>query len=195
MIISALRNIICLLGLLIIAPIICIVSIAVMLEDGYPFFFKQKRIGLDQKTFTIYKVRTLKKNAPQVGTHDLSDDFQLKTGKIIRKFKLDEFPQLINVLKGDINLIGPRPGLISQTELEDARLLHGIHKIKPGITGLSQILGYDMSNPQLLAQIDLQYIKNKSFKIDIIILIATFISFPRQFLKNKLNIDNIIDNL
>jgi len=195
MIISALRNIICLLGLLIIAPIICIVSIAVMLEDGYPFFFKQKRIGLDQKTFTIYKVRTLKKNAPQVGTHDLSDDFQLKTGKIIRKFKLDEFPQLINVLKGDINLIGPRPGLISQTELEDARLLHGIHKIKPGITGLSQILGYDMSNPQLLAQIDLQYIKNKSFKIDMIILIATFISFPRQFLKNKLNIDNIIDNL
>ena len=195
MIISALRNIICLLGLLIIAPIICIVSIAVMLEDGYPFFFKQKRIGLDQKTFTIYKVRTLKKNAPQVGTHDLSDDFQLKTGKIIRKFKLDEFPQLINVLKGDINLIGPRPGLISQTELEDARLLHGIHKIKPGITGLSQILGYDMSNPQLLSQIDLQYIKNKSFKIDIIILIATFISFPRQFLKNKLNIDNIIDNL
>jgi len=195
MIISALRNIICFFGLLIIAPIICIVSIAVMLEDGYPFFFKQKRIGLDQKTFTIYKVRTLKKNAPQVGTHDLSDDFQLKTGKIIRKFKLDEFPQLINVLKGDINLIGPRPGLISQTELEDARLLHGIHKIKPGITGLSQILGYDMSNPQLLAQIDLQYIKNKSFKIDIIILIATFISFPRQFLKNKLNIDNIIDNL
>jgi len=195
MIISALRNIICLLGLLIIAPIICIVSIAVMLEDGYPFFFKQKRIGLDQKTFTIYKVRTLKKNAPQVGTHDLSDDFKLKTGKIIRKFKLDEFPQLINVLKGDINLIGPRPGLISQTELEDARLLHGIHKIKPGITGLSQILGYDMSNPQLLAQIDLQYIKNKSFKIDMIILIATFISFPRQFLKNKLNIDNIIDNL
>ena len=195
MIISALRNIICLLGLLIIAPIICIVSIAVMLEDGYPFFFKQKRIGLDQKTFTIYKVRTLKKNAPQVGTHDLSDDFQLKTGKIIRKFKLDEFPQLINVLKGDINLIGPRPGLISQTELEDARLLHGIHKIKPGITGLSQILGYDMSNPQLLAQIDLQYIKNKSFKIDMIILIATFISFPRQFLKNKLNIVNIVDNL
>jgi len=195
MIISALRNIICFFGLLIIAPIICIVSIAVMLEDGYPFFFKQKRIGLDQKTFTIYKVRTLKKNAPQVGTHDLSDDFQLKTGKIIRKFKLDEFPQLINVLKGDINLIGPRPGLISQTELEDARLLHGIHKIKPGITGLSQILGYDMSNPQLLAQIDLQYIKNKSFKIDMIILIATFISFPRQFLKNKLNIDNIIDNL
>jgi len=195
MIISALRNIICFFGLLIIAPIICIVSIAVMLEDGYPFFFKQKRIGLDQKTFTIYKVRTLKKNAPQVGTHDLSDDFQLKTGKIIRKFKLDEFPQLINVLKGDINLIGPRPGLISQTELEDARLLHGIHKIKPGITGLSQILGYDMSNPQLLAQIDLQYIKNKSFKIDMIILIATFISFPRQFLKNKLNIVNIVDNL
>ena len=195
MIISALRNIICFFGLLIIAPIICIVSIAVMLEDGYPFFFKQKRIGLDQKTFTIYKVRTLKKNAPQVGTHDLSDDFQLKTGKIIRKFKLDEFPQLINVLKGDINLIGPRPGLISQTELEDARLLHGIHNIKPGITGLSQILGYDMSNPQLLAQIDLLYIKNKSFKIDMIILIATFISFPRQFLKNKLNIVNIMDNL
>ena len=98
MIISALRNIICLIGLLLIMPIICIASFAVFLEDGFPFFFKQKRVGLNQKIFTIYKVRTLKKNAPQVGTHELKNGFQLKTGRIIRKFKLDEFPQLFNVL-------------------------------------------------------------------------------------------------
>ena len=195
MIISALRNIICIIGLLLIMPIICIASFAVFLEDGFPFFFKQKRIGLNQKIFTIYKVRTLKKNAPQVGTHELKNDFQLKTGRIIRKFKLDESPQLFNVLRGDINLIGPRPGLTSQTKLEDIRSLNGIHKIKPGITGLAQILGYDMSNPQTLAEIDLIYINNKSFKIDMLILIGTFVNMPRNYLKNKFDIANSKNNI
>ena len=195
MIISALRNIICIIGLLLIMPIICIASFAVFLEDGFPFFFKQKRIGLNQKIFTIYKVRTLKKNAPQVGIHELKNDFQLKTGRIIRKFKLDEFPQLFNVLRGDINLIGPRPGLTSQTKLEDVRSLNGIHKIKPGITGLAQILGYDMSNPQTLAEIDLIYINNKSFKIDMLILIGTFVNMPRNYLKNKFDIANSKNNI
>ena len=195
MIISALRNIICIIGLLLIMPIICIASFAVFLEDGFPFFFKQKRIGLNQKIFTIYKVRTLKKNAPQVGTHELKNDFQLKTGRIIRKFKLDEFPQLFNVLRGDINLIGPRPGLTSQTKLEDVRSLNGIHKIKPGITGLAQILGYDMSNPQTLAEIDLIYINNKSLKIDMLILIGTFVNMPRNYLKNKFDIANSKNNI
>ncbi len=104
---------------------------------------------------------------------------------------MDEFPQLYNVIKRDINLIGPRPGLKSQTELEDARLLNGIHRIKPGITGLAQILGYDMSNPSLLAEIDLLYMKHKSLKIDTMILIGTFINFPKKYLTNKLGIANL----
>jgi O-antigen biosynthesis protein WbqP len=191
MIISAIRNIICLIGLLIMIPIIFLTAMLVFIEDGFPFFHKQQRLGLNQKIFTIYKIRTLKQNAPQVGTHDLNDNFQLSSGKIIRKLKLDEFPQLFNVLKGEINLIGPRPGLITQIELRDARFENGIHKIKPGITGLAQILGYDMSNPLLLTEIDLLYMKHKSFKIDVMILIGTFVSFPRQYLTRKFSISNL----
>lgn len=191
MIISAIRNIICISGLLVMIPIICISALVVIIEDGLPFFFKQERLGLNQKIFTIYKIRTLKRDAPQVGTHELKDSFQLKTGKIIRKLKLDEFPQLFNVIKGDLNLIGPRPGLKSQTELEDARLLYGIHKIKPGITGLAQILGYDMSNPSQLAEIDLLYKNHKSLKIDTMILVGTFVNFPKKYLINKLGIENL----
>ena len=190
MIISAIRNIICLIGLLVMMPIIFLASMAVLIEDGFPVFFKQKRLGLNQKIFTIYKVRTLKRNTPQVGTHELTDNYQLKSGRIIRKLKLDEYPQLYNVLKGDINIIGPRPGLISQTELEDARSLNGIHKIKPGITGLAQILDYDMSNPNLLAEIDSLYIQHKSIKIDALILIGTFINSPKKYLKSKFGISN-----
>jgi len=191
MIISAIRNTICLLGLIFMVPIISMAIIAVMIEDGFPLFFKQKRVGLNQEIFTIYKVRTLKRNAPQVGTHQLKENFQLNSGKFIRALKLDEFPQLYNVIRGDINLIGPRPGLISQTELEDARLNNGVHKIKPGITGLAQVLGYDMSDPVLLADIDLLYVKHKSFKINTIILISTFFNFPRSYLSAKFEISNL----
>ena len=191
MIISAVRNIICLLGLIFMVPILCMAAIIVIVEDGFPPFFKQQRIGLHQEIFTIYKVRTLKRNAPQVGTHELKENFQLKSGKFIRALKLDEFPQLYNVIRGDINLIGPRPGLISQTKLEDARLKNGIHKIKPGITGLAQVLGYDMSNPVLLADIDLLYMQHKSFKVNIIILMSTFFSFPKKYLAARFKISNL----
>ena len=86
-----------------------------------PFLFRQRRVGLHQKNFTIYKLRTLKKSTPQVGTHELQESFKLKSGKIIRAMKLDEFPQLVNVLKGELNLVGPRPGLDSQTKLKESR--------------------------------------------------------------------------
>ena len=118
MIIVALRNIISIVGLILLLPLLIMVSLFIILEDGFPIFFKQKRLGLNQKIFTIYKLRTLTKNSPQVGTHDLDESFKLKAGKVIRAMKLDEFPQLINVIKGELNLVGPRPGLSSQIELK-----------------------------------------------------------------------------
>ena len=99
-----------------------------------------------------------------------------------RKIKLDEFPQPINVLKGDINLIGPRPGLVSQIDLIKSRNAIVIYEIKPGITGLSQVLGYDMSDPEKLAKIDKMYIQKQTLYIDFLILISTFISFPKKYL-------------
>ena len=113
----------------------------IFIEDGSPFFFKQKRLGLNQKIFTIYKLRTLKKSAPQVSTHELEESCQLKVGKMIRAMKLDEFPQLLNVMKGELTLVGPRPGLATQIELKESRVRLGVFEITPGITGLSQILG------------------------------------------------------
>ena len=188
MMIIALRNTICLIGLFLILPFLVASSIFILIEDGFPLFFKQKRIGINKNIFTIYKIRTLKTNAPNVGTHDLEDSYKLKAGRIIRALKLDEFPQLFNVFKGDINLVGPRPGLESQIELEQARTEAGIFIVKPGITGLAQVLGYDMSEPVTLAAIDKIYIKNKSICLDLLILMGTFISFPRNYLASKFGV-------
>jgi O-antigen biosynthesis protein WbqP len=191
MIIIAIRNVICLIGLLLMLPLLLIASFFIYLEDGLPLFFKQQRLGLHKKLFTIYKIRTLIKHTPDIGTHELEDSYKLRVGKVIRALKLDEFPQLLNVLKGQINLIGPRPGLESQIELAQARAELSIFNSKPGITGLAQVLGYDMENPVKLAEIDKVYIINKSVALDIVILIATFTSLPKTYLAKKLDIMNI----
>ena len=191
MIIVALRNIICLIGLILILPFMLIASLLIFLEDGFPVFFKQKRIGLNKQTFTIFKIRTLKRNAPQVGTHEIEDRYKLKVGSIVRALKLDEFPQLLNVIRGDLNLIGPRPGLESQLALEDARMVQGVFDTKPGITGLAQVLGYDMSAPEMLAKVDKLYVNHKSIKLNTIIFLGTFFKYPRTYLVSMLNIPNL----
>ena len=172
--IIALRNFVCIIGLIIILPVLCCITILIIIEDGFPPFFTQERLGMDKKIFKIYKIRTMKKNTPQLGTHEVKSHFQLRSGVLARSLKLDEFPQLINVIKGDINLIGPRPGLVSQTELAKERNIRGIFKVKPGITGLSQVLGYDRSNPYKQAVISTQYVEKKAFYIESLLLIITF---------------------
>ena len=182
---------ICLIGLILISPVLALCCIFILIEDGPPFFFKQERFGLYQKNFTMYKLRTLKRSAPQVGTHELEESFKLQAGKIIRTMKLDEFPQLLNVIRGELNLVGPRPGLISQIELKESRERLGIFEFTPGITGLSQILGYDMSNPDKLAAVDKIYIQNHTMTLDMILLLGTFISAPRNYLALKFDIPNL----
>ena len=191
MIIVVLRNIICLIGLIVILPFMVIASLLICLEDGFPVFFKQKRIGLNKQIFTIYKIRTLKRNAPQVGTHEIEDRYKLTIGRIVRALKLDEFPQLWNVIRGDLNLIGPRPGLESQLALEEARMVQGVFDAKPGITGLAQVLGYDMSTPERLAEVDKLYVNHKSIKLNTIIFLGTFFKYPRTYLASMLNISDI----
>ena len=181
------RNLICAIGLIIISPFLFFAALMIIIEDGMPVFFIQERVGKNNVIFKIIKIRTLKKEAPNTGTHQLDQKYQLVCGKLFRKIKLDEFPQLINVLKGDINLIGPRPGLISQAELTEFRSAKGIYEIKPGITGLSQVLGYDMSDPIKLAEVDKLYIENKSIYIDFLILLGTFVKFPKNYLIKLVN--------
>ena len=187
-IIELIRNLVCLTGLIVIAPLILIAGLFIVLEDGLPLFFIQERIGKNKKNFNIIKIRTLKKNTPNTGTHQLKNIHLLKNGKWIRKIKLDEFPQLINVLKGDINLVGPRPSLLSQSELLTERSNKNIYQVKPGITGLAQILGYDMSDPKKLAEIDETYIINKSMILNCEIILGTFFNYPKKNLKIKFNI-------
>lgn len=176
------RDFICIIGLVAISPVLFFAAIAIFIEDGMPVFFVQERLGKNKLIFKIIKMRTLKLEAPNIGTHELEEKHKLRSGELIRKIKLDEFPQLINVLKGEINLVGPRPGLVSQVDLTENRVAKGIYGIKPGITGLSQVLGYDMSNPEKLAEIDKIYIDKKSLYIDFLIITSTFITYPRKYL-------------
>ena len=188
MLILITRNIICLAALIIMLPIMVFASLLIFVEDGLPIFFRQERLGKNKKIFTIYKIRTMKNDAPQLGTHAVSKNFLLKIGKFIRKIKLDEFPQLINVVIGDINLVGPRPGLVTQEILSSERDKKNIFNIKPGVTGLAQILGYDMSDPKKLSEVDLIYMKNKSKYVDLIILLGTFFSKFRNQIASKLGV-------
>ena len=130
MIILALRNTISVMGLILVLPLLVIISFFIYLEDGWPIFFKQKRLGINKEEFTIFKIRTMRKNTPELGTHDVDKTFQLRMGKVIRAIKLDELPQLINVLKGDINLVGPRPGLVTQNDLQKERYKRNIFIVK-----------------------------------------------------------------
>ena len=185
---SIIRNLIILVALLPILPFLCVLFLVIIIEDGMPAIFIQERVGFQKKIFRLFKVRTMKNNTLQAGTHDIDQTQVLRCGKIIRKFKLDEFLQLINVLKGDINLVGPRPSLANQTQLVLERDKLGIYAIKPGITGLSQVCGYDMSDPKKLAFVDDLYIKHQTFVLDFKILISTFTGIFKKDLKKRFGI-------
>lgn len=174
-----------LLGLILLTPLLLISIFFIFIEDGFPVFFIQKRLGINKKVFNLYKIRSMYKDAPNLGTHEVSNVHYLKVGSILRKLKIDELPQVVNYLKGDINLIGPRPGLPNQYELTKYRDENNIFAIVPGISGLSQILGFDMSNPRLLAKVDLLYIRDKSIKLDLLIFVATFFKPFRKKLLDK----------
>ena len=118
---NIIRNIFCILGLVLLAPIILVASILIFFDDGFPIIFKQTRVGLNAKNFIIYKLRTMKNNAPSLGTHEVNSNLYLRSSNILRKLKIDELPQVLNVLKGNLNLVGFRPGLVNQKELNDAR--------------------------------------------------------------------------
>ncbi len=131
--------------LIILSPIFLILAIAIIIEDGFPIFFTQRRVGINYTFFHIYKFRSMKKNTPNVATHLLTnpEQYLLKLGKFIRKTSLDELPNLINILKGEMVFVGPRPALYNQDDLMALRVAAGIDKLKPGITGWAQINGRD----------------------------------------------------
>jgi len=146
-------------AIIFLSPFLIIILFCCFLDSKEPIFI-QKRVGQNLRPFYLYKFRTMKKNTPSLATHLITKKNVTKLGRIIRILKLDELPQLINVMKGEMSLVGPRPCLINQIALINERKKYNIFKIKPGITGLAQIRGVDMSDPKILAEFDFQMISN-----------------------------------
>ncbi len=162
--------------LILFSPIFILATFFILIEDGFPIFFSQKRVGINSSFFNIYKFRSMKKNTPNVATHLLEnpDQYLLKIGKLIRKTSLDELPNLINIVKGEMVFVGPRPALYNQDDLMDFRVATGVSKLKPGITGWAQINGRDDISIEKKVQLEQEYLQKKSFLFDIEIIIKTF---------------------
>ena len=158
------------------SPLFIIVALVIIIEDGFPIFFTQKRIGINLTFFKIYKFRSMKKNTPNVATHLLTnpDQYLLKIGKFIRKTSLDELPNLINIIKGEMVFVGPRPALYNQDDLMTLRVATGVDKLKPGITGWAQINGRDDIPIEKKVELEQEYMNKRSTLFDIEIIIKTF---------------------
>ena len=153
-----------------------ILCAAIYLEDKGPVIFTQKRIGKDQKTFTLFKFRTMKMDSPHdTPTHLLADPQQYITtaGRFLRKFSLDELPQLLNILLGHMSLVGPRPALWNQYDLMAEREKYGVHQLRPGLTGWAQINGRDELEIPVKAALDGEYLRNVGLAMDVRCMFGT----------------------
>ncbi len=152
-----------LLGLVFGFPVLCIIYITGLFDTGSPLFM-QERVGRNKNSFILVKFRTMSINTASVASHLASTASITKMGGFLRKTKLDELPQLWNVLRGEMSLVGPRPGLFNQDELTKAREVSAVFKVRPGITGLAQVNDIDMSTPELLAETDAKMIREMTVK-------------------------------
>lgn len=164
-------------GIILTLPILLVVAILIKLEDRGPIIYTQKRSGKDGKEFTIYKIRSMKLESPNelIGWTDKNDNRITNVGKVIRRTRIDELPQFINILKRDMSLIGPRPEVPELTKKfnEEIDGFTNRLKVRPGLTGWAQVNGgYDLT-PREKYQKDMYYIKNRGIKLDIIILFKT----------------------
>lgn len=168
-----------LIGIIILSPILLILSIIIKVTSPGPILFKQNRVGKDNVEFKILKFRTMRIDTPKdCPTHllDNPDQYITRVGKFLRKTSLDELPQLWNILIGDMAIIGPRPSLPNQYDLNDLRDKNGASKVKPGLTGLAQVSGRDELEIDIKAALDGQYVKNITFIGDLKLFFKTSIS-------------------
>ena len=165
-------------GLIVSAIPMAVITLVIKREDPGPAVFKQKRFGIHKSFFTLYKFRSMKLSTPHdVPTHQLEDPEQylLKSGKFIRKYSLDELPQLLNIFKGDMSVIGPRPALWNQDDLIEERDKYGANDVKPGLTGWAQINGRDELEIPVKAKLDGEYAQKLSFLFDCRCFFGTFL--------------------
>jgi O-antigen biosynthesis protein WbqP len=161
-------------------PLIGLLIVIVRLDTSGPGIFKQQRVGRGKRLFLCLKIRTMPVGTPNVPTHDAGRVPITKIGRFLRSTKLDELPQLLNVIRGEMSLVGPRPCLPSQDELIAAREQRNIFSVRPGITGLAQVVAIDMANPKALARVDEIYLERCTLLLDLKIIARTLVRFRRR---------------
>ena len=163
--------------LILLSPLLGAVALVVLIDDGKPVVFKQDRVGKDERIFKIYKFRTMKKGTRNAATHDLveSGSVLTRSGKTLRRLSLDELPQLVNILKGDMSFVGPRPLIPEETEIRELRRARDVYSVRPGVTGWSQVNGRDLVDNETKARMDQEYVSRQSFLFDLKILFRTVV--------------------
>lgn len=161
--------------LILLLPLFLLIGVTIKLDSIGPVFFTQMRIGKENKLFKFYKFRTMSVGTPNVSTEKLesSQNYITSFGKVLRKTSMDELPQLINIFRGDMTFIGPRPALYNQYELKEMRTKVGVHKLLPGLSGWAQVNGRDMLDDAMKTSYDEHYLKNRSVRFDFKILVMT----------------------
>ena len=150
------------------------VWLLIRVESKGPGLFMQERVGQHGDLITVYKFRTMHVGTREAGTHEIAASAVTRVGRLLRRTKIDELPQVINIFRNELSLVGPRPCLPSQTELVDARGAAGVLTVKPGITGLAQVNAIDMSDPYVLTEWDSRYLTERSVGLDLRIIVSTF---------------------
>ncbi|MEG3093477.1 sugar transferase [Sphingomonas sp. PB1R3] len=162
------------LTLMIPAIVICAIAMTIIwFDDRANPIFTQRRLGRDGQVFHLVKLRTMRVGTGDLPSHEARAASITRMGALLRRTKLDELPQLVNVIRGEMSFVGPRPGLPSQTILAEARHRYGVDRLLPGITGMAQVQGIDMSTPERLAEVDAAYLVKWSLRRDICILMHT----------------------
>jgi O-antigen biosynthesis protein WbqP len=169
--------------IVLISPLLLVLAVLIKLDSKGPVFFKQKRIGKDKVVFDILKFRTMRTDTPKdMPTHLLNNPeaFITKLGKFLRKSSLDELPQLINIAKGEMSFVGPRPALWNQEDLIALRDKYHANSVRPGLTGWAQVNGRDELSIEVKARLDGEYICRMSSRFDVYVLFKTFLSVIRS---------------
>ena len=174
--------IISLFALIILSPLFLLISLTILIGDGKPVLFRQKRVGKNNELFTIYKFRTMKRGTENVASGKLENANAkiTKFGRILRATSIDELPQLFNILNGTMSLVGPRPLIPEETEIRELREKYNVYSIRPGITGWAQVNGRDNISLEQKALLDKEYVEKQSLGFDIKILVMTVLKVLRR---------------
>lgn len=180
---SVVDRVLAVLGIIVLFPVFLLIAIAIKLDSKGPIFFKQNRVGICKKNFNILKFRTMKIDTPKdIPTHLLEnpDQYITRVGKLLRKTSLDELPQIFNIIRGDMSIIGPRPALYNQYDLIAERDKYNANDILPGLTGWAQINGRDELEIPVKAKLDGEYVEKIGFRMDLKCFMGTIFSVLRS---------------